>query len=70
MRFDSDAPYPEIVKTLSQVAFEVDDLKSALEGKEILTPPNSPREGIIVAMIFNNGAPFELMKFIPPLKSR
>ncbi len=63
MRFDDDAPYPEIVKTVPHVAFEVDDLAAALVGKEILTPPNSPCEGIMVAMILDNGAPVELMEF-------
>ena len=33
----------EIIKTVPHVAFEVDDLAAALEGKEILTPPNSPK---------------------------
>jgi hypothetical protein len=70
MRFDADAPYPEIVKTVAHVAFEVDDLAAALEGKEILTPPNSPGEGITVAMILDNGAPVELLEFSPALKSK
>jgi hypothetical protein len=69
MRYDSDAPYPEIIKTVPHVAFEVDDLAAALEGKEILTPPNSPGEGITVAMILDNGAPVELLEFAPALKS-
>jgi hypothetical protein len=60
MRFDADAPYPEIVKTVPHVAFEVDDLVAALTGKKILTPPNSPSEGVTVAMILDNGAPDEL----------
>lgn len=63
MRFDADAPYPEIIKTVPHVAFEVDDLEAALEGKEILTPPNSPSEGVMVAMIVHNGAPVELLEF-------
>jgi hypothetical protein len=65
MRFDADAPYPEIVKTVPHVAFEVDDLAAALVGKEILTSPNCPGEGIIVAMILDNGAPVELLEFRP-----
>jgi hypothetical protein len=69
MRFDADAPYPEIVKTVPHVAFEVDNLAAALEGKEILTPPNSPGEGVTVAMILDNGAPVELLEFAPTLKS-
>jgi hypothetical protein len=63
MRFDADAPYPELVKTVPHVAFEVDDLAAALEGKEILTPPNSPSEGVTVAMIVDDGAPVELLQF-------
>jgi hypothetical protein len=30
MRFDEDAPYPDSVKSLPHVAFEVDDLARAL----------------------------------------
>ncbi|MGA3162275.1 MAG: hypothetical protein ABSC77_13795 [Terracidiphilus sp.] len=70
MRYDADAPYPEIIKTVPHVAFEVDDLATALEGKEILTPPNSPSEGVTVAMILDHGAPVELLEFSPALKSK
>ncbi len=70
MRYDADAPYPEIIKTVPHVAFEVDDLAAALEGKEILTPPNSPSEGVTVAMILDHGAPVELLEFVPALKSK
>jgi hypothetical protein len=69
MRYDADAPYLEIIKTVPHVAFEVDDLAAALEGKEILTPPNSPSEGVTVAMILDHGAPVELLEFAPTLKS-
>jgi hypothetical protein len=65
MRFDADSTYPEIVKTVPHVAFEVDDLAAALEGKEILIPPNSPGEGVTVAMIVDDGAPVELLAFQP-----
>ena len=63
MRFDPDAPYPEAVKTIPHVAFEVDDLETALLGQEILIPPNSPSPGVKVAMIVDDGAPIELMEF-------
>jgi dihydrodipicolinate reductase len=63
MRFDEDAPYPEIVQTLPHVAFEVDDLDAALAGCEILIAPNSPSEGARVAMILDHGAPIELIEF-------
>jgi hypothetical protein len=70
MRYDEDAPYLEIIKTVPHVAFEVDDLAAALAGKEILTPPNSPSEGVTVAMILDHGAPVELLEFAPALKSK
>ncbi len=61
-RYDDDAPYPEIVKTIPHVAFEVDNLQSALEGHAVIIEPNSPSPGLLVAFIEVNGAPVELME--------
>jgi hypothetical protein len=66
MRFDPDAPYPEVIKTVPHVAFEVDNLEAALVGQEILIPPNSPSAGVMVAMVLDHGAPVELMEFSRP----
>jgi hypothetical protein len=63
MRFEHDSPISDLIKTVPHLAFEVDDLEKALEGKEILTPPNSPSDGVQVAMIIHNGAPIELIQF-------
>lgn len=63
MRFEPDAPYPEIVKTLPHVAFEVQNLATALSGREVLIQPNRPSEGVTVAMILCDGAPVELLEF-------
>ena len=62
-RYWDDAPYPELVKTVPHVAFEVEDLETALAGKKIIIDPNSPTEGLVVAFIEVNGAPIELMQF-------
>ena len=62
-RYWDDAPYPELVKTVPHVAFVVDDLDAALEGKNIIIQPNSPSEGLRVAFIEMNGAPVELMEY-------
>ncbi len=51
------------VKSIPHVAFEVDDLARALEGKEILIEPNCPSPGVTVAMIIDDGAPIELLEF-------
>ena len=63
-RYWNNAPYPELVKSVPHVAFEVDDLSAALIGQEVLIHPNSPSEGLLVAFIEVNGAPVELMQYI------
>jgi hypothetical protein len=60
-RYDADAPYPDLVKTIAHVAFEVDDLELALKGERVIIAPNSPAPGIDVAIIEVLGAPVELM---------
>ena len=61
-RYDDDAPYPEIVKSVPHVAFEVDRLDEALKGQTVIIEANSPTPGVIVAFIEINGAPVELMQ--------
>ncbi len=70
MRFEKDAPFPDVVKRLPHVAFEVDDLAMALEGREILVEPNCPSPGLTVAMILDDGAPIELMEFAATSRCR
>jgi hypothetical protein len=61
-RYEPGADYPELVKTVAHVAFEVDDLASALEGQRVLIEPNSPSTGVVVAFIEVRGAPVELLQ--------
>jgi hypothetical protein len=63
MRFKHDCPVSELVRTIPHVAFEVDDLDAALEGKHLIGDVTSPSEGVKVAMIVDNGAPIELLEF-------
>ncbi len=63
MRFEPGSPVPELIRTVPHVAFEVDDLDAAIQGKELLGAMNSPSEGARVAMIVSNGAPVELIEF-------
>ena len=63
MRFEPDCTLPDLVKTVPHVAFEVDDLASALEGHEVLIEPNSPSDGVLVAFIVEDGAPVEFLQF-------
>jgi len=61
-RYWDRAPYPDLVKSVPHVAFEVDNLSEALEGHEILIEPNSPGKGVSVAFIKVAGAPVELLE--------
>jgi hypothetical protein len=61
-RYWDDAPYPDLVKTVPHVAFEVDDLAEAIRDQKVIVAPNSPSTGVLVAMIEVNGAPVELMQ--------
>jgi hypothetical protein len=63
MRFTANSPVHELARTVPHLAFEVDDLGSALAGKTVLTPPNSPSPGVLVAMIVDDGCPVELIQF-------
>ena len=66
IRFEADAPFPELVKTVPHVAFVVNDLEEAIAGREILIYPNSPSEGVTVAFVVENGAPVEFLEFDGP----
>ncbi len=63
MRFETDSPLPELVKTVPHVAFVVEDMLEAIDGKDILIKPNSPTDGVTVAFIVDNGAPVEFLQF-------
>ena len=61
-RYWEGAPYPDLVKTVPHVAFEVDDLDAALRDHTVIIEPNSPSPGVVVAFVEVNGAPVELMQ--------
>jgi hypothetical protein len=63
MRFDDDSTFPDIVKRLPHVAFEVDDLQEAIRGKKVIIEPNEPAPGVLVAFIEEAGAPIEFLQF-------
>ncbi len=61
-RYWEYAPYPDLVQTVPHVAFEVDDIESALADQKIIIAPNSPSDGVVVAFIEVEGAPVELLQ--------
>lgn len=62
IRFEAEADFPKIVKTLPHIAFEVEDLEKAIDGKHVIIEPNSPSSGVRVAFIEDNGAPVEFLQ--------
>ena len=65
MRFENDSPVDKLIQTVPHIAFEVKDLYYELTNRnfKIISEPNSPADGILVAMIEHNGAPVELIEF-------
>jgi len=70
MRFDPDCPISELVRTVPHIAFEVDDLDTAVVGLTLIGEVISPSEGVRVAMIIDDGAPIELIEFQKKLQSK
>ena len=68
-RYWEGAPYPELVKSVPHVAFEVDNLEEALQDQHIIIEPNSPSPGVKVAFIQVRGAPVELMQIDRSIRS-
>lgn len=62
VKFDADTPMPELMQKMPHVAYLVDNIEDALQGKEILVETFSPGEGVRVAFIVHNGAPVEFME--------
>ena len=61
-RYWEGAPYPDLVKSVPHVAFEVVDLQEALKDQKVIIKPNSPSAGVTVAFIEVSGAPVELLQ--------
>ena len=69
MRYGKKCTLPTLVKELTHVAFEVEDIGKAIKGKEVIIKPNSPIDGLTVAFIIENGAPVEFLQFTKEKKN-
>jgi len=65
MRYEIDSPINKLIQKVPHLAFEVRDLDYELTNHKlkIITEPNTPADGVRVAMIEHNGAPIELIEF-------
>lgn len=60
--FEERSHFHPLIKTMPHVAFIVEDLKKALEGKKILFQPER-WENIIFAFIEDDGIPIEFIQY-------
>lgn len=62
MRYDDEAAFPQVVKELPHVAFQVKNLMESIKAKNVIIEPNSPSKGVSVAFIEENGIPIEFLQ--------
>ena len=61
-RYEDDSSLHPLIKNVPHVAFKVDDLDKAIEGKKVIMEPYYPLEGFRVAFIEDGGAPIEFIQ--------
>ncbi len=62
LRFEPDTPVSGPVRDMPHMAFRVDDLKTEMEGAEVLLGPFHPTETMTVVFVRKDGAVFEFME--------
>ena len=69
LKFDADSPMDKAIQTKPHVAYQVDDLNTAVadaaaQGKKVLLAPMSPLPGLLLAYIDHDGVIVELSQQI------
>ncbi len=60
--FEPDSPMPAAIQDETHLAYEVEDLEAAVEGKNVLVPISEPMPGLKMAFIYDEGIAIELLK--------
>ncbi len=63
LRYEADSPVTGPLREKPHVAYRVDDLGTALKGKELLLEPFTPMPGLSVAFFEEDGVVIEYMQF-------
>jgi len=66
MNFDEDSSLPEIIKTQPHIGYVVENLESAIKGRNIILEPTSPSSGVTVAFILEGRDLIEFLQFDRP----
>lgn len=64
LRWEADSQFPEVLQKNTHVAFLVENLDKALEGKEVIVPPFDATDKLRCAFIAEGDAYLELMEEI------
>jgi len=59
LKFDPNSPMDMAIQTKTHVAFQVDDLDTAIKGQKVLLAPMSPMPGLRIAFIEYEGMVIE-----------
>ena len=62
LKYDEDCNLPFVVRKISHVAFQVNDIEEAIKDKKIIIEPYSTSKGVLVAFIEENGAPIKFLQ--------
>jgi len=62
LRFEPGTPMPELVQKLAHVAFKVENLDEAIEGRKTIFGPHVSGDGVRFVYIESEGAPVELIE--------
>lgn len=63
LRYEADSPVTGPLREKAHVAYRVDNLTTALEGKEMLLEPFTPMPGLSVSFFEEDGVVIEYMQF-------
>ncbi|KTD35290.1 hypothetical protein Lmor_0737 [Legionella moravica] len=61
-RFEEGCPLHPLIQSKPHIAFKVDNLELAIQGKEVILQPYEPFSGFKVAMIAEQGVPVEFIE--------
>ena len=61
VRAEAGCPLHLLIKSVPHVAYEVDDLEEAIQGRRVIAAPFEPIPGVCVAFIEDQGAPVEFL---------
>jgi len=62
LRFEPGSPMPMELQTMNHVAYKVDDIAAAVQGKKVLVPPTQVAPELTIAFILEDKLPIEFMQ--------